>query len=86
MAYSEVREHNPKVEFGVDDPNNNGVGRRKSLLASRWSPKRTAFKIRNGALFGRLANEERAQIDDAAEVKVAKRRPKNERKQSLKAK
>ena len=30
MAYSEVREHNPKVEFGVDDPNNNGVGRRKS--------------------------------------------------------
>jgi len=30
--------------------------------------------------------KERAQIDDSTEVKVAKRRPKNERKQSLKAK
>jgi len=41
----------------------------------RGSPKRTAFSIRNDALFGGLAGQERAQINDAGEFKVVKRRP-----------
>ena len=44
-------------------------------MASRGSPKRTAFSIRNDALFVGFADQERAQINDAGEFKVAKRRP-----------
>ena len=42
--------------------------------------------IATAALFGGLADEERAQIDIPEDFKVAKRRPENKRKQALKAK
>ena len=58
--------------MGGDDPNNNDAGWRKSH-----------FLKRNYALFGGLADKEKAQIDVAEYIKVAKRRPENKCKRRV---